>query len=183
MRSRRYSILVLVAVLAACGSSVPVGAIQVDAAQAPAQARVAEPATAGEVNPKLPGVDVHAPALMSTQEAAQPTYVTYPRELHGHWVGTSVQCPRPDYAGDTELVLEISSNEILGYEEIFRAVEVLPSSTSVASWRVETMIDVGPSGVFEKYGPMIFTVINGELSVDNGQRVVRYKKCAQWGDL
>jgi hypothetical protein len=132
----------------------------------------------GEMNAPLTGSDVHAPILTSTQRAAPSDYVQYPEELHGLWIGLTAPCPERGGSVDTDLILDISTTDIVGYEEVLRATQISAAPPPAKSWRIETVIDVGPDGIFSKHGPITFTISGNELSVADGPLVETYRKCS-----
>lgn len=111
-----------------------------------------------------------------TVTAAQSTDAALPVELHGFWVSEPSNCPAPDGGYDGDLMLEISTDRIVGYEEVRKPVAV----TRIADrngWRIESLIDVGPSGIFEPGGVQLFALDGKVLVVEDGNLVNRYRRC------
>ncbi|KAB8198665.1 hypothetical protein FKV24_000385 [Lysobacter maris] len=101
-------------------------------------------------------------------------HVQFPEALRGFWVSSVQNC-----SDDTEGLMEISSDQLIGYEEILKATHVTKLSDSPMSWKIDTEVDIGPSGFFSEYGPVEFTLKDGILVSDYKPFVDAYRKCAQ----
>lgn len=126
--------------------------------------------------PALPDVVLHrseAPMELSCDDVSR---VAYPVALHGLWVGEASKCPSVDGGYDGELILEISARRMVGYEQVYKPVSVARLSDGIG-WRIESLIDVGPSGISEPTGPQTFVLERNVLTVADGDRVERFRHC------
>lgn len=73
--------------------------------------------------------------------------------------------------------MDISPDKLVGYEEIYKPISVTLISDSPKTWKIETLIDVGPSGLFSEFGPISFSISDGILTADHKPKQVRFKKC------
>lgn len=103
--------------------------------------------------------------------------IQFPKELQGLWIGSAQICPTDKEYFDGEFMLEISSEEMFGYEEKYKPTSMRIASSYPASWHIEVMIDVGPSGYFSKSNPMTFTLDGEVLKVESDGLSKTYKKC------
>lgn len=117
-----------------------------------------------------------SPAAKTTSPPQAATAVRYPVEVIGLWVAEGTDCPAPDgeYVGDR--ILEIQPDRLVGYEEVRTPVKVtrLPNGTS---WRIDSVVDVGPSGSFEPDLPATYALDRGAMTVEQNGRTERYRHC------
>lgn len=156
MRARRYSIPVLAALLAACGSTVPVGA----ADEAPVSEAFTQSDAAG------------SPGQASARDVpfAEPT-VSLPKPLIGLWAVSSDVCQSPDGEGWTR----ISENLLTGYEVALRPIEI--KSVGEHAWTIESE---------ENYLGTQFAMVRQTLSLGatltvqpEGEQLERYLRCGE----
>ena len=102
--------------------------------------------------------------------------VHYPAELIGLWVAEHTDCPGPggEYMGDR--ILEFHSDRLVGYEEVRTPIDVarLPQGRS---WRINALVDVGPSGIFEPDLQATYVLEHGALTIEQDGRTERYRHC------
>jgi len=123
-------------------------------------------------------VAVLAAACLQTQSPAQARMrVSYPSELHGFWIPDGAECPKPGQSYDGDKVLDIAAERLLGYEEASKPTKVALLSKAPKTWRVESLIDIGPSGVFEKDEPRIFVLGKWTLTVVDDDNATVFKRC------
>lgn len=113
----------------------------------------------------------HTPSARETSAT-----VRYPTELIGLWVAEHTECPGPDgeYAGDR--ILEIEPLRLIGYEEVRTPVNITRLSRGM-SWRINALVDVGPSGIFEPDLPATYVLEHGALTIEHDGRTERYRPC------
>lgn len=111
------------------------------------------------------------------ERTAAASAVAYPTPLHGLWVAEGTQCPPQGGAYEGDLFMEISAERIAGYEDVRRPVSITPLTTRPNAWRIESHIDIGPSGRFEPDEPELFTLEGGILTVAQEARVERFRPC------
>lgn len=103
--------------------------------------------------------------------------VQFPQQLVGLWIGSQYSCPTSDEGFDGEDIMEISPDELVGYEEVYKPTKVTLISQAPMTWKIETLIDVGPSGIFAESGPITFSLGDGILTTDHKPQKVHFKKC------
>lgn len=103
----------------------------------------------------------------------------FPRELTGLWIGSQYRCPLPEEGFDGEEIMDISPEELVGYEEIYKPTEVTLISEAPKIWKIETLVDIGPSGVFQEYGAITFRLHSGILTTDHKPQVTEFRECRQ----
>ena len=74
-------------------------------------------------------------------------------------------------------MMDIQRDLLYGYEEVSKPVRVELISKTPLAWRIESMIDIGPSGIFERDAPDIFVLSGDRLTVVSGNRAEVYKRC------
>lgn len=120
----------------------------------------------------------HAVATKTHAGAAKPaSAIVYPNALHGLWVGEHSTCPPSGGEFDGELILEISADRIVGYEEVQKPLSVTPLSGQ-QGWRVESLLDIGPSDIFGPNEPQVFVLDDGTLTITSGTNIERYRHCS-----
>lgn len=102
--------------------------------------------------------------------------VRYPTELIGRWVTEGTDCPAPDgeYVGDR--ILEIQPDRLVAHEEVRAPIDVTRESNGT-SWRINALVDMGPSGLFEPDVPATYGLEHGALTIEHGGRTERYRYC------
>lgn len=119
----------------------------------------------------------HLSATSFAIDDGEQAYVRFPKELHGLWVGSEQSCPTGSEYFDGEFILDISAEEMFGYEEVYRPTKISLTSTSPKSWRIDAMVDVGPSGFFSDADTMAITLEKEQLKVAVDSISKTYKKC------
>jgi hypothetical protein len=102
---------------------------------------------------------------------------SYPQELHGSWIPASAVCPQRGQPLDGDNVMHISAELLQGYEDQSTPSAVAVISSEPPAWRIESLVDVGPSGVYERGDPKIFVLSDGNLSVTSEFHADVYRKC------
>jgi hypothetical protein len=143
MRAWQYSIMVLAAVLAACGSSVTVDAVD----EAPVSEAFTQADAAG------------SPGQASARDApfAAPT-VSLSKPLIGLWAVSSDVCQSPDGEG----WIRITENLMTGYEVALRPIEI--RSVGEHAWTIESE---------ENYLGTQFAMVRQTLSLDGATLTVQ----------
>ena len=102
--------------------------------------------------------------------------VRYPTELIGRWVAEGTDCPPPDgeYVGDR--ILEIQPDRLVAHEEVRAPIDVAREANGT-SWRINALVDVGPSGIFVPDLPATYGLAHGALTIEQGGRTERYRHC------
>lgn len=114
--------------------------------------------------------------LMSTPSHAR-VRASFPDELHGFWIPEGGDCPEQGQSYDGDQVLDITAGQLLGYEETSKPTKVALLSKAPKAWRVESLIDIGPSGIYERAGPMIFVLSKWTLTVVDDNNATVFKRC------
>lgn len=117
---------------------------------------------------------VSAPAWSGTKKAS----IRYPSELHGFWIPEAVACPKAgeSFIGDT--ALQIGPRLIQGYEDRSKPTSVVLISRKPLAWRIESIVDSGPSGVYTKDQPGIYVVGEQRITIVSFSNAETYRKCA-----
>ena len=71
----------------------------------------------------------------------------YPSQLHGYWIPEQASCPKAGESFDGDTVMRISPRMIQGYEDQSKPTLVVQISNRPLAWRIESLMDVGPSGI------------------------------------
>lgn len=103
----------------------------------------------------------------------------YPAQLHGMWIPEMGTCPNPGGSYDGDMIMHISARSLYGYEELSKPTAVTLISRVPLAWRIEAMMDVGPSGFYEKDDPRIFVLGKERVTVITEERAEIYKRCAR----
>lgn len=122
------------------------------------------------------GMTAPTPATRMTGAREAPTNVQYPAELVGLWVAEGTVCPGPDgeYVGDR--ILEIEPRRLIGYEEVRTPVDITRLSMGM-SWRINALVDVGPSGILAPDLPATYLLELDVLTIEQDGRAERYRRC------
>lgn len=114
------------------------------------------------------------PLLLAALTAAGSAHAaTFPKELHGIWEDVGVGC---DF-DDSQSRISIRANVMYGYEKVVRPTHVVVLPGQKAAWRINTEVDIGPSGDFQEFGPINFSIEGGFLVSDYQRFVPKYKRC------
>lgn len=108
---------------------------------------------------------------------AKRTIAHYPTPLHGFWLGEASVCPRDGEASDSDMQMHISADLLHGYEDVSKPTRVTLLSSDPMTWRVESLMDVGPSGFYEANSVEIFILGKDALTVVAEGRGNTYKRC------
>ncbi|MGV8961705.1 MAG: hypothetical protein ACOH1V_15200 [Stenotrophomonas sp.] len=117
------------------------------------------------------------PGVASSAETK--TDVHYPEELHGFWIPESATCPLAGQSFDGDTVMHISAQLLYGYEDQSKPSAVALISSEPLAWRIESLMDVGPSGFYERDDPRIFVMSDGNVTVASKFHTDIYRKCAR----
>lgn len=105
------------------------------------------------------------------------TSARYPAQLHGFWIPEGTACPKAGESFDGDSSMQIGSQMIHGYEERTKPVSVTLISTKPFAWRIESLMDVGPSGIYTKDQPTIFVMGEQRVTVVSYSHAETYRKC------
>ena len=119
-------------------------------------------------------VTVSAPAWSGSKKAP----VRYPSELHGFWIPEAAACPKAgeSFIGDT--ALQIGPRLIQGYEDLSKPTSVVLISRKPLAWRIESLMDAGPSGIYTKDEPGIYVVGDQRITIVSVSNAETYRRCA-----
>lgn len=105
------------------------------------------------------------------------TIAHYPKQLHGFWLDEASECPRDGEASDSDMQMHISADLLHGYEHVSKPTRVTLLSSDPMTWRVESVMDVGPSGFYEVDFVEIFVLSKNALTVVAEGRGNTYTRC------
>jgi hypothetical protein len=121
--------------------------------------------------------------LISGALAAEKTHsAQYPNALRGHWLPTDSidarvnPCNLADHANSDRLI-EITSREIIRYEERARPNRVISLTKRPRSWQVISKTDRGDG--FASDAPSIFLLSNNLLTVVSDTHSTRLIRCVK----
>ena len=121
--------------------------------------------------------------LISGALAAEKTpSAQYPKALHGHWLPTDSidarvnPCNLVDHA-DSDRLIEITSREIIRYEERTHPTRVISLTKRPRSWHVISKTDGGDG--FASDAPSIFLLSKNLLTVVSDTHSIRLIKCVK----
>ena len=77
--------------------------------------------------------------------------------------------------------MHIGPPMIQGYEDRSKPTAVARISRRPLAWRIESSMDVGPTGFYVTDDPQIFVMGEGRLTVVSSSRAETYRKCASSG--
>ena len=139
------------------------------------RSKVASPAVARATGVGVLALAIACQLMAGTASAAG--RVSYPKELHGFWIPEGDNCPAPGQSYDGDRMMDITSERLSGYEETSKATKVVLLSKAPKVWKIQSLIDIGPSGMYEVAAPRIFVLGNWTLtSVDEDAATV-FKRC------
>lgn len=118
---------------------------------------------------------IACPLLASPANAAG--RVSYPKELHGFWIPEGGTCPAPGQSYDGDQMMDISAGRLLGYEEASKPTKVTLLSKAPKTWKIESLIDIGPSDRYEKDVPRIFVLAKWTLAAVDENNTTVFKRC------
>ena len=101
---------------------------------------------------------------------------TYPRPLVGVWMSGIENCSI-NQTYDSERLIEVTPRLLIGYEQASKPTKVSLVSREPLAWRIESVLDVGPSGVFKTDDPRLFVLGTNRLTVATGHDVSVYTRC------
>jgi hypothetical protein len=113
----------------------------------------------------------------SAWAAPKKTQARYPSQLHGFWIPEGASCPRAGESFDGDSTMRIGSRMIQGYEDRSKPISVVLISKKPLAWRIESLMDVGPSGVYTKDEPRIFVVGEQRVTVVSSSHAETYRRC------
>lgn len=73
--------------------------------------------------------------------------------------------------------MAISADALVGYEEVYKPVKVSSIPGATQTWRIQTLIDGGPSGMFSESSPITFALRDGILTTDHKPQQSDFRKC------
>lgn len=73
--------------------------------------------------------------------------------------------------------MDISPGKLYGYEEVSKPTKVTLISGEPVAWRIESIVDIGPSDFYSEDEPRIFILGEGRLTVVTSGTVESYRKC------
>lgn len=74
--------------------------------------------------------------------------------------------------------MRIGPRIIQGYEDRSKPISVVLISKKPLAWRIESLMDVGPSGVYTRDEPRIFVVGEQRVTVVSFSHAETYRRCA-----
>jgi hypothetical protein len=110
--------------------------------------------------------------------AGKKSAVKYPQQLIGLWISEKQACPQDGAPYDGDVVMHITSDALQGYEDRSKPTRVKFISSKPMAWKIESVIDVGPSGSYERDAPSIFVLGTRTVTVVTEDRTEIYKNCA-----
>lgn len=110
--------------------------------------------------------------------ASKKTQARYPVQLHGMWIPEAGVCPAPGQSYDGDMVMHIGPRLLQGYEDQRKPTSVTLISKLPLAWRIEAMMDVGPSGFYVKDSPRIFVLGKERVTVITEDHAETYKRCS-----
>lgn len=122
-------------------------------------------------------VDAYEQAEGKLSATSASEVIAYPAPLHGLWVADGTACPAASSTYDGDRLMEISADRITGYEEVRTPVAVARLVDRPLAWRIESLLDIGPSGRFEKDQAEMFSLDGNILTVEKEGRIERYRRC------
>lgn len=115
--------------------------------------------------------------LLASSRAEALGRPTYPQVLHGFWIPADDSCPPNGQSYDGDQMMDVANDRLTGYEEVSKPVKVSQVSRTPRAWRIESLIDVGPSGIFEKAPPQLFLLGESTLTVASEEATYIFKRC------
>ncbi|GAB3359124.1 hypothetical protein [Lysobacter tyrosinilyticus] len=103
--------------------------------------------------------------------------VSYPKELHGFWIPEGGNCPAPGQSYDGDQMMDITASQLRGYEEVSKPTKVTLLSKAPKAWKIESLIDIGPSDRYEKDVPRIFVLNKWTLAAVDEANTTVFKRC------
>jgi len=101
--------------------------------------------------------------------------VQYPKELLGLWIPPPHSCPEKGDTYEGDVVMDISSGALQAHEDSSRPTRVELISSQPMAWRIESIIELGPSGIRDS--PSIFVLGTYKLTVVTQHQSEIYKRC------
>lgn len=71
----------------------------------------------------------------------------------------------------------VTAEAIQAYEEAYRPTAIAPLSANPKAWRVESLVDIGPSGIYTPDQPRLFILTGQQLVVAGSESASLYKQC------
>ena len=105
----------------------------------------------------------------------------YPTQLHGFWIPEVASCPRAGESFEGDTALEIGPRLIQAYEDLSKPTSVVLISRKPLAWRIESIVDSGPSGVYTKDEPSIYVVGEQRITIVSFSNAETYRRCADHG--
>lgn len=117
--------------------------------------------------------------IFTSAAGAKKSVAQFPKQLHGMWLGEMSDCPPAGEASDSDVQMHIDADLLYGYEDVSRPTRVTLISSDPMSWRIESMIDIGPSGFYETAATKIFVLGKERLTVVAEGRGSNYQRCVR----
>ena len=102
----------------------------------------------------------------------------YPSQLYGYWIPEEVSCPEEGDSFEGDSTMRIGPRMIQGYEDRSKPISVALISKKPLAWRIESVMDVGPSGIYTKDDPRIFVLGEQRVTVVSSSHAETYRRCA-----
>ena len=99
----------------------------------------------------------------------------YPKELLGLWIPHPQPCPEKGDTYEGDVVMDISPGALQAHEDSSRPTRVELISSQPMVWRIESIIELGPSGIRDS--PSIFVLGTYKLTVVTQHQSEIYKRC------
>ena len=102
----------------------------------------------------------------------------YPDEIQGYWIPEEAPCPKAGESFDGDSAMRIGPRMIQGHEDRSTPKSVVLISKQPMAWRIVSLIDVGPSEIYEQNEPQIFVVGEQRITVVSYSHAQTYRKCS-----
>lgn len=117
--------------------------------------------------------------FFTSASEAKKNLAHFPKQLHGMWLDDMSACPPAGEASDSDMQLHIDADTLGGYEDVSKPTKVTLLASDPMTWRIESMIDIGPSGFYEKAATKIFVLGKEGLTVVAEGRGNNYRRCVR----
>lgn len=117
--------------------------------------------------------------FVTSASEAKKSVAHFPEQLHGMWLDNMSVCPPAGEASDSDMQMHIDANILGGYEDVSKPTKVTLLSSDPMTWRIESMIDIGPSGFYETATTKIFVLGKEGLTVVAEGRGNNYQRCVR----
>lgn len=73
--------------------------------------------------------------------------------------------------------MDIAAERLLGHEEANKPTKVMVLSKVPKAWKIQSLVDTGPSGVYETAAPRIFVLGKWTLTAVDEDTATVFKRC------